>query len=126
MLYKTLLNVMRFLKLDDQEVQTILGIDAEAFDAMTQRKQINPDTREGKQILLLIRLYVNIYALNGGNLHCMQKFFDSPSTLTQGIPRQQIQTPEGFKTALKKLSSINRRSFEKKGFAFYSINKNKN
>ncbi|MCA4778202.1 DUF2384 domain-containing protein [Acinetobacter towneri] len=68
--------------------------------------ELDPTSKQGEIALALIRITTSLDALTGGDTAWMQHFMKSPNKLMNGIPIEQIQTPQGLTSVLQLVEGL--------------------
>lgn len=67
---------------------------------------IDPYSEQGKRALSLVRIYIALEMLNGGDVEMIHHFMHNKNLLTGGIPVEQVQHPEGLVQVLEFVEAI--------------------
>ena len=92
---KSVLTAAKLLSLSQSQLAIVLDMDVEA-----NQPELDPNSKQGKLALLLIRLYQALHALTGGDQAAMKIFLTSENRVTSGIPIHQIETMSGLISVL--------------------------
>lgn len=98
-LAKAIFSAAERLGLNKEQIAVILQLDSSTLSKT--ELELDPDSEQGEHALLLIRIYIALYALTGGNIDWIQHFMKTTNHRTGGIPMQQIYSPSGLATVLK-------------------------
>lgn len=89
-----MLNSAEQLGLNKEQLALVLQLDCATLSKT--ELELDPDSEQGEHALLLIRIYLALYTLNGGYLDWIQHFMKTINHRTGGIPTQQIESPSGL------------------------------
>lgn len=103
-LAKAVLKSAEQLGLHKEQLAMILQLDCATLSKT--ELELYPDSEQGKHALLLIRIYIALYTLTGGDLDWIQHFMKTINHGTGGIPMQQIENPNGLAAVLKFVEAI--------------------
>lgn len=67
---------------------------------------LDPQSEPGRRALILIRIYQSLEVLVGGDSQLLQQWMTGNNQGIQGVPSEQIQTPEGMATILSYLEAM--------------------
>ena len=103
---KAVLRAAEHLHLSQSQLARVLGMDVVAITQLQNQTEIDPNSKQGKLALLLIRLYQALYTLTGGDREWIDHFLASENRVTGGIPANQIETMDGLISILNFIESI--------------------
>lgn len=98
-LAKAVLSAAERLGLNKEQIAVILQLDSSTLSKT--ELELDPDSEQDEHALLLIRIYISLYALTGENIDWIQHFMKTINHGTGGIPMQQIYSPSELATVLK-------------------------
>lgn len=101
-LAKSVLKVADLLKVSQDDLVTILGIDLR----LSCNSELDPKSESGKRALILIRIFKLLYALSGNDVSQIQHFMKNFNKGTSGIPAEQIKDPESLIAVLEFLEIV--------------------
>lgn len=100
---KSVLRAAKLLSLSQSQLAIVLDMDVEAITQLQNQPELDPNSKQGKLALLLIRLY---HALTGGDQAAMNIFLMSENRVTSGILIHQIETMSGLISVLNFVEAI--------------------
>lgn len=107
---KAVLRAAEHLHLSQSQLAIVLSMDVVAITQLQNQPEIDPNSKQGKLALMLIRLYQALYTLTGGDRAWMQHFLTSENRMTRGIPVHQIETMDGLISTLNFVESMRAKS----------------
>lgn len=105
-LCKALFNASAQLKLTQEELGKIIGIDRTGVSRLKQSGILDPKSKRGELALLLIRAARALFALAGGDNDWIKHFMRSKNKLTGGVPAEQMQSVQGLMRVVTYLDAI--------------------
>jgi len=99
-LRRSLIKAGNMLGLSEVTLAGVIGID------ITEMVNINIKSKEGKIAAYIIRIYIKLYSMLGGNQAHMVLWMNGFNIGTGGIPAEQIKDFEGVKEVLEYLESF--------------------
>lgn len=103
---KSVLRAAKLLSLSQSQLAIVLDMDVEAITQLQNQPELDPNSKQGKLALLLIRLYQALHALTGGDQAAMKIFLTSENRVTSGIPIHQIETMSGLISVLNFVEAL--------------------
>ena len=103
---KAVLRAAEHLHLSQSQLAIVLRMDVVAITQLQNQSEIDPNSKQGKLALLLIRLYQALYTLTGSDREWIDHFLTSENRVTGGIPANQIETMDGLISILNFVESI--------------------
>ena len=103
---KSVLRAAKLLSLSQSQLAIVLDMDVEAITQLQNQPELDPNSKQGKLALLLIRLYQALHALTGGDQAAMKIFLTSENRVTSGIPIYQIETMSGLISVLNFVEAL--------------------
>lgn len=110
-LAKAFFNVAKKIDLSQAQLAAILGVSLPTISRLKTKLKLDPNSKQGELALLLIKLYIVLYDLNGGDLDWIHHFLNSKNQVTGGIPIKQIETAYGLVRVLQVVKAIQNKSF---------------
>ena len=96
-LTQAVLNVAKYLGLNDGQLSSALGVSAdELYDLKLGSKQLIENTTSFVRAIYIVRVYRSIFAIMGGDELVMRQWMKSPNTALDAIPIEIINTSEGL------------------------------
>ena len=86
------MNAVEAFALSREDMEEILGLN---FDSVSM-EGINPDSKQGETATSLVRCYMALYGLVGGELEAIRHWMNTPNEYTGGIPAEQIYSEQGL------------------------------
>lgn len=100
-LAKSVINASRWLGMADAALANTLGLTEAEVACMAQgTRLLNPESREGRKALQLVRLYRALDALVGMEQQKVQAWMSTHNEALGDIPQRRIQTPQGLAETL--------------------------
>lgn len=103
---KSVLRAAKLLSLSQSQLAIVLDMDVEAITQLHNQPELDPNSKQGKLALLLIRLYQALHALTGGDQAAMKIFLTSENRVTIGIPIHQIEIMSGLISVVNFVEAI--------------------
>lgn len=103
---KSVLTAAKLPSLSQSQLAIVLDMDVEAITQLQNQPELDPNSKQGKLALLLIRLYQALHALTGGDQAAMKIFLTSENRVTSGIPIYQIETMSGLISVLNFVEAL--------------------
>lgn len=94
------------LNLSRSQLARVLDMDVVAITQLQNQPELDPNSKQGKLALLLIRLYQALHVLTGGDRAWMKRFLTSENRVTRGIPAHQIETLNGLISVLNFVEAL--------------------
>ena len=105
-LTRAFLRASQKLALTQGDVAKTIGVsDASVSRLFSQRRTIDPESKEGELAILFVRLYRSLDALLGGD-DAGQKWFHAHNYHLQGTPAEIIKTVQGLMDVIQYLDSM--------------------
>lgn len=106
-LTKATLRAAAALELTTGELATVLGLpEAEVEQLMQGSRAIDPHSPEGQQAIELVRMFLTLDVLVGGDAQRRRAWFNSYDHALGGVPREMIQLPKGVLDVADYLENI--------------------
>lgn len=106
-LYKALVRVVEKFNLSQKELSSITGMSESTVSRLHAHKRtIDPHSKEGELIILLIRLYRSLDTILGGNELQCQKWLRSYNSYLNGIPLDVIESVQGLVETVNYLDAM--------------------
>lgn len=110
-LAKAFFNAAKKIDLSQAQLAAILGVSLPTISRLKTKLKLDPNSKQGELALLLIKLYIVLYDLNGGDLDWIHHFLNSKNQVTGGIPIRQIETARGLVLVLQFVEAIRNKTF---------------
>lgn len=110
LLGKGVLRAAEQLHLSRSQLARVLDMDVLAITQLQNQPELDPNSKQGKLALLLIRLYQALHALTGGDRAWMRLFLTSENRVTRDIPAHQIETLNGLISVLNFVEALREKS----------------
>ena len=105
-LTQAVLNVAKYLGLNDGQLSSALGVSAdELYDLKLGSKQLIENTTSFVRAIYIVRVYRSIFAIMGGDELVMRQWMKSPNTALDAIPIEIINTSEGLESVANYLDA---------------------
>lgn len=105
-LAKAFLNASQQLGLTQAEAGVAIGLHRTAVSQLKSKMSLKPGSKQGELALMLIRLARSLFALTGGDKDWIKQFMHTHNQVTNGVPKQQIQTIQGLVSVLQFTDAI--------------------
>lgn len=107
-LIKALIRMTERLRLSRQELAAILGLSESSLSRLFTKPRtfLDPDSKEGQFVILLLRFYRSLDTLFGGNENQCQLWLRSENKHLRGNPILLIQSIEGLVMAVQYLDAM--------------------
>lgn len=106
-LTKALLKLVFYLDLHRQDLSLIIGISEATISRLfSGQGKLDPSSKEGQLVLLLLRLYKSLDVLFGGNKQQYQLWLNSKNAHLEGKPIDLIKSIEGLVTVVQYLDAM--------------------
>lgn len=110
-LTKALIRMTERLGLNRQELSAIIGPSESSLSRIfTKSNYIDPTSKEGQLVILLLRLYRSLDALFGGNAKQCQLWLRSENKHLNGKPINLLQSIEGLILTIQYLDAMRGKS----------------
>ncbi|WP_413772399.1 antitoxin Xre/MbcA/ParS toxin-binding domain-containing protein [Acinetobacter sp. A47] len=84
----------------------MIGVHRSSISGLKAKPVLDPASKQGKLALLLIDIYLAVYALSGGDPEWINYFMNSFNEATKGVPIELIQSINGLVKVLHFLTQI--------------------
>lgn len=105
-LSKAVLTAADQLGLNQSELGRTIGVDRSRISRLKRQLNLDPASKQGELALMLIRVARALFALNGGDHDITRHFMSTPNRITQGTPKEQVQTIQGLCSVLSFVDAI--------------------
>ena len=99
-------SVKAHLDLTSQDIATIIGSSETSVNRYFRQGEIGPSPKEQELVLLLIRIYRSLFALNGGNLRAMKHWLNTDNRHLDAIPVEAMKSVTGIVNVVRYLDAI--------------------
>ncbi|MBR9805358.1 DUF2384 domain-containing protein [bacterium] len=105
-LFKAFFNATDELKLSQQVVADMIGVERSSISRLRKRGELDPKDKKGELALIFLRIYRALYAMFGGDQHQMQHWLTTHNLHLQGEPKVMITTAEGLVNVCQYLDAM--------------------